>query len=566
MYGFVRLRILSASLPHVTVAGSSPRGRYVGRMSPSEASARQPHQLPPGRHGLSARIVQSNQRERILDAVADVTSLAGYAEMSVEDIIVTAGVSRRTFYDNFKDKEEAFLAAYDAIVLQLVARVQEAFDAATTFPARVRDCLAAFLQFMAGEPRYAELGIVEVLRRRLKRDPAAERGDASGFAALIRTAGRGAERRRPAAAPDLTAETIIGGVYEVVYSRVLAGRGGEARRPAAGLSPYSMMLRSRPCRRPREAATAALARQAAKPARRGVSCCRGDSARVRAPGSPSPSASRTIVQGGRGHASSTRYPRPSRPGPARTTSSSARHARRGAMWRRAWSRTRGVYQTVPASSRVAPSTAAARTSASWIERHDRAAREVAPCRGRGGSPRGARAAPPRLVGVVEALADRRVGHQLLGREVAGSPMRVVVAAVAAGGRAQVRRRRRAPVLADVLARGEHRALRGVRLRRKRQVDRRLRERELAFGQAHVLDRMRPRRSRRQRLWVGVADVLRGEDDHPADDEPRVLATLEHHGQVVQRCVRVRPARGLDPRRDRVVVAIGLSVVEQRPSL
>jgi AcrR family transcriptional regulator len=209
-------------------------------VSPSQKRrARQPHQLPPGRHGLSRGFVQSNQRERILDAVADVTSLAGYAEMSVEDIIVTAGVSRRTFYDNFKDKEEAFLAAYDAIVEEVVARVQEAFAAATTFPARVRDCLAAFLQFMAGEPRFAELCIVEVFAAGSK---AIQRRNAvmSAFAGLIRTAAEdlGDDGRRP---PELTAETIIGGVYEVVYSRVLVGESAKLIELQHDLA-YSMML------------------------------------------------------------------------------------------------------------------------------------------------------------------------------------------------------------------------------------------------------------------------------------------------------------------------------------
>ena len=64
-----------------------------------------------------------NQRERILAAVADVTSAASYAELTVEGIIVTAGVSRRTFYEHFKNKDEAFLAAYDAITVRLVERV-----------------------------------------------------------------------------------------------------------------------------------------------------------------------------------------------------------------------------------------------------------------------------------------------------------------------------------------------------------------------------------------------------------------------------------------------------------
>jgi AcrR family transcriptional regulator len=199
---------------------------------------RQPHQLPPGRHGLSRGFIVSNQRERILDAVADVCSLAGYASMSVEDIIVTAGVSRRTFYDHFKDKEEAFLAAYDAIVSQLMARVQAAFAGDETFAGRVRDCLSEFLGFCANEPRFADMCIVEVLGagpRALER-----RNDVMQlFAALVRAAADALdEGSRP---PELTSETIIGGIYEVVYSRILQGRTDELLDLLPDLA-YSLML------------------------------------------------------------------------------------------------------------------------------------------------------------------------------------------------------------------------------------------------------------------------------------------------------------------------------------
>ena len=51
------------------------------------------------------------------------TSAASYGEMTVEDVIGVAGVSRRTFYEHFKNKEEAFLAAYDAVVEQLLRSV-----------------------------------------------------------------------------------------------------------------------------------------------------------------------------------------------------------------------------------------------------------------------------------------------------------------------------------------------------------------------------------------------------------------------------------------------------------
>jgi AcrR family transcriptional regulator len=210
------------------------------RMTPAaRRRARQPHQLPPGRHGLPRAFVASNQRERILDAVADVASLAGYASMSVEGIIATAGVSRRTFYDHFADKQEAFLAAYDAIVALLVERVQNAFLSNTTFAGRVRDCLAAFLTFLAIEPRFADMCIVEVLAAGPE---AVERrnGVMRAMAGLIQAAA--AELKEGQEPPPLTAETIVGGIYEVVYSRVLQGKTEDLPTELQHDLAYSMML------------------------------------------------------------------------------------------------------------------------------------------------------------------------------------------------------------------------------------------------------------------------------------------------------------------------------------
>jgi AcrR family transcriptional regulator len=91
--------------------------------APRKKDARKARQLPSGRHGLAPQFVASNQRERIIVAVAEVCSTSGYAAMSVEDVVVASGVSRRTFYDNFQDKEDAFVAAYDEVASRLLARV-----------------------------------------------------------------------------------------------------------------------------------------------------------------------------------------------------------------------------------------------------------------------------------------------------------------------------------------------------------------------------------------------------------------------------------------------------------
>ena len=68
----------------------------------------------------------------------------------------------------------------------------------------------------------------------------------------------------------------------------------------------------------------------------------------------------------------------------------------------------------------------------------------------------------------------------------------------------------------------------------------------------------------ERLRVGQADVLRGEDDHPAGDEPGVLAALEHRGEVVDGAVGVGASHRLDEGRGEVVVRVAALVVDERP--
>src|SRR3954470_6995995 len=105
---------------------------------------------------------RSPHRDRILAAVADACSEKGYGEMSVEDIIAAAGVSLRTFYEHFKNKQHAFLAAYDAVVVQLFGRVNGAVEAAETIQDKIRAGLSAFLGFLASEPAFARMCIVDV--------------------------------------------------------------------------------------------------------------------------------------------------------------------------------------------------------------------------------------------------------------------------------------------------------------------------------------------------------------------------------------------------------------------
>ena len=72
-----------------------------------------------------------SQRRRILEAMVEVVAERGYPETRVVDIIERAGVSRKTFYELFADKEECFLAAYDHALGLLYRGTEMAFESAT---------------------------------------------------------------------------------------------------------------------------------------------------------------------------------------------------------------------------------------------------------------------------------------------------------------------------------------------------------------------------------------------------------------------------------------------------
>ena len=204
-----------------------------------DGSSRRPQQLPSGRHGLLRSFVAANQQERIMAAVAQAAAELGYAEMSVEAIVARAGVSRRTFYEHFKNKEDAFLAAYDAVVRQQARHIRRAYFDETTVQERLRAGIRAYLEFTASEPDVARMCIVEVLAagpRAMAKRSEAMRMFAEIIEDNIHELLPGCRRAA------LTAETIVGGIHEVVFSRILAGRVDELPGLADDLLATFLML------------------------------------------------------------------------------------------------------------------------------------------------------------------------------------------------------------------------------------------------------------------------------------------------------------------------------------
>jgi AcrR family transcriptional regulator len=118
--------------------------------------------LPRGRHGLPRELVDQSQRERLLAAVVRVSAAKGYQASSVADVLKKAGVGRETFYRHFKDKEDCFVAANDALVESLEGRVGEAYEQPGEWPRRVHDGLAAMLGWFAANPEVARVMMIEM--------------------------------------------------------------------------------------------------------------------------------------------------------------------------------------------------------------------------------------------------------------------------------------------------------------------------------------------------------------------------------------------------------------------
>jgi AcrR family transcriptional regulator len=204
------------SLPPAGLVG----GRAPGTLAPGSTSSRN-RSLLRRESNVSHSFVVHSQRERILDAVAKLSAGKGYAALTVEDIVEEAAVSLSTFYEHFIDREDAFLVAYEIGHGKGLALVERAFDAAPDWPSGVRAGIAALFDFLASEPAFARIALVDALLATPNTAERSNRGATTYAQMLIPGLDEAPEQSKPAA---VTIEAIAGGVFELCFSYALQGR------------------------------------------------------------------------------------------------------------------------------------------------------------------------------------------------------------------------------------------------------------------------------------------------------------------------------------------------------
>ena len=204
--------------PRAKRHGHLQGGRAPGTLSPSPRWA--PRGLPRGEHSLPRGFVAHNQRERIFDAVANLTAAKGYPALSLEEIVAEAAISLQTFYEHFDNKEEAFLATFEMGHSKATSAINRSLNLRLSWAVNVRHGLTALLEFLASEPSIARLACVDIL---IAYPHMTGRVNEANFS-YIELLDIGPEDSYPNMPAPVMREASVGGIFELLHDYILHGR------------------------------------------------------------------------------------------------------------------------------------------------------------------------------------------------------------------------------------------------------------------------------------------------------------------------------------------------------
>lgn len=166
-----------------------------------------------------------SQRARMLEAITRAVADKGYVRVTVSDIVALAGVSRRTFYEQFEDKEDCLLAAAaegTAAVLTGIAESAQAVGADASWREILGAGTEAYVSTLAANPHFTRTFLVDIpgtspraiqLRRDLR----------DRFVQLYTFIAQRATAEEPdlGEVPEVYLRALVGGTAELIHQHVL---------------------------------------------------------------------------------------------------------------------------------------------------------------------------------------------------------------------------------------------------------------------------------------------------------------------------------------------------------
>lgn len=107
-------------------------------------------------------LMTSTARDRVMEGLAASIVEKGFAATTIADVARCAGVSKRTFYETFPDKNACFLALYREASTFVLAALRKAAPAAAPWPERIQAVASAYLTALRRRPALTRAFFLEL--------------------------------------------------------------------------------------------------------------------------------------------------------------------------------------------------------------------------------------------------------------------------------------------------------------------------------------------------------------------------------------------------------------------
>ncbi len=170
-------------------------------------------------------------RSRLIAGMAKVLEQRALSELYADDVVREAGVSKRTFYQHFPNKEACFLALYRENSARVLGVLKEASGAAgLSALERIQLGSQAYLSFMQGQSALMKRLYIDILYLGTE-GMKAKREVLQQFADVLLTAYE-AEREQMPALPPLDPELVlatVAGINELILFKIEDGQADRLR-------------------------------------------------------------------------------------------------------------------------------------------------------------------------------------------------------------------------------------------------------------------------------------------------------------------------------------------------
>jgi len=162
---------------------------------------------------------------RLLQALAVVAAEKGLAAATVSDVVREAGVSKRTFYEHFSDKDACFLTLYRQASASALRTLRDSVQPERSWQAQLESALRAYFSHLASGPQLLRTLFVEI--HHLGEAGAAVRREVMRTLADFMRDTVNRDRDAAHALSDAMAMAAVGAITELVLDAI--ERGEQAR-------------------------------------------------------------------------------------------------------------------------------------------------------------------------------------------------------------------------------------------------------------------------------------------------------------------------------------------------